>query len=246
MVAFQSKNKNLSLLLYGKNILVSGVNNKSAQAIALGLAAEGANLIIADKERVILSDLAETINVSYGLQVLTFSLDLSYDRDEPYNKLVKSINAKGYKHLDGVIVLNSYTDSYSLSNRNIMNYPTPMWKDVIQINLDGVFILVKTLLPFLLNAKSPSLIFSMLEDANLLQTKNIAYGVANYGINGFFKLLAAEMETSHLSVSGVNLGPNFYNNYGGTQVKKIVVAIPQIMATQSRKYHNKIIDLTDI
>ena len=230
------RQNNNSMLLYGKHILVSGAAAEYAEAIVMGLAAEGASLILVDKDKGILKNLAAKVNDKYGLATLPLALDMRYDRDKPYHNISNAITARDINHLDGLITLGNYQGIPS----NTLTYPTPLWKDTMQINLDSVFILVKNLLPFLLSAPSPSIVFSLMDESQMEASNNIADGVASYALEGFTRVLASEMVNSHLTVCGMKLGKEFYS---GNQSKQISMAadVPKILAAQGKQYHNRIL-----
>lgn len=227
---------NSSLLLYGKNIVVSGAASLYAESIIMALAAEGGNLILLDKENIIIKDLAIQINKKYGLTALTMPLDLSYDRDKPYQNIGQNLIANDIKSIDGFISLGSYEGVPS----NTLSFPTPLWKNTMQLNLDGIFILVKNLLPFLLSSKNPNIVFSLLDEEQIIHGNNIANGVASHALEGFTKILASEMDTSHLSVCGIKFGADFYRNHQSKKLS-IVTDFPRILAARNKQYHNRIL-----
>ena len=233
------KTINSSLLLYGKNVLVSGAAAQYAEAIVMALAADGASIILVDKQRAILKDLASKINKKYGLAPLIMELDLSHDRDQPYQHICRSLSANNIKHLDGLVTLGYHQGVPS----NTLNFPTPLWKDNIQANLDGVFILVKNLLPFLLSAKNPNIILSLINDEGADHSYNLAQVVASSALEGFIKQLAMEMETSHLSVCGVKLDAEFYNGSQASQGRRaaIVTELAKIIAATGKRYNGRIL-----
>lgn len=232
---------NSSLLLYGKNILVSGAATAYAESIIMALAAEGASLILVDKEQTILKDLTIKINKKYGLSPISLALDLNYDRDEPYHNLSSSLADNEIKHIDGLITIGHYQGVPG----NTLTYPTPLWKDTMQINLDGVFILVKNLLPFLLSSKNPSIIFSLLDEEQLSHSQNLASHVASHALEGFTKMLAQEMTDSHLTVCGIKFNADFYSK---NQSKRTSIAteFPKILATSNKQYHNRILIIPEV
>ena len=236
-----SGNKSEALLLYGKNIFISGACYGAAQYIAMALASEGANLVLADKNKRTLQELAANINHSYGLQAMTLPIDLSYDRDEPYQRMARSL--RDMRGLDGIIILNSYKDNGQENEETIMNYPTPLWKDIMQINLDSIFILIKTLMPFLLSSSHPHLMLSVMDYEHIASSKNLAYGVSHYGLHGLLKLIAKELDNSHVSVSGLDLGADF-PDIPQVKAKKIATAIPKLIDIKNKKFHKEIIDLS--
>lgn len=236
------KSSNSSLLLYGKNILVSGAATEYAEPIVMSLAAEGANLILTDKEKTILNDLTTRINKKYGLNSSSIELDLSHDRDQPYQHVSRSIIANDIKHLDGLVTL-GYGQAVASTT---MNFPTPLWKDNIQHNLDGIFILVKNLLPFLLSAKNPHIVFSLINNDQVVDdSHNLAQRVASYALEGFTMLLAEEMQTSHLSICGIKLDADFYqgetNKATLNKRSSVATELPRILATANKSYNGRIL-----
>ena len=233
--------KNNSLLLYGKTILVTGATSDEGKSIAMKLASEGAKLALIDNDLVALDNLAKNIKVSYNINSLVIPLNLRKDRASVYNNLAKRIAAKS-SHLDGVILAANQT-GYT---NNILTYPTLLWKEIIQVNLDANFILVKTLLPFLLSAQQPCLIFRLLDENNALQSGNGAYGVSKYALDGFMKMLAAEMSESHLAVFGITL-ENGVTPAGKpltqSNLMNAAALIPKIMAKNCKEFHGEILDL---
>lgn len=239
-----TKLKNDSLLLYGKAILVSGAASQIGKAISFQLASEGAKLILVDNERLMLNNLATDIKKSFNTDSLTIHLDFKKDRAHPYDILAKKIDSE-ITRLSAAILATNYT-GYKGFSSNILSYPTPLWKEIIQVNLDANFILVKTLLPFLLSSSQPHLIFCLADSNNALQENNGAYGVAKYALEGLMKLIATETLTTHLSVFGVILENIMEHSNDNTKQNTLSYAtslIPPIIANKSKIHHGKVLKL---
>ena len=232
-----------------QNILISGVNCDAALEIALPFIAEGANLILLEQDRALCNKIcAELEKRSKDASILPLGLDMTMDREAPYNSVVQRISQAGMRHIDAAILLNG---DAGFTN-NLFDFPNSLWRQVTNRNLDGAFLLMKALLPFLMSSPNPTLVFSV-ADKDFVSSSganagdkgnpvNIAYKVSSYALNGLVLALTDEMATSHISVCGAEVAGDLHN--ASEQRKKEVAKLLFDLATARKKrYHGKILSL---
>ena len=87
------------------------------------------------------------------------------------------------------------------------NYSLSEWEQVMQVNLSAVVLLTRLLLPLLQKSDDARLLFTSSSVGETPRAYWGAYAVSKYGMEGFAKLLAEELEnTSKIRVNIINPG----------------------------------------
>ena len=125
----------------GKNAFVTGAGKGIGKAIALGLAAKGANLILADINEANLSSVAAEAE-AFGVQVKTAILDVS-DEKAVHAAMQASIAAFGQIH---ILINNAgiYPKNHFLTDSS------DLWKKIIDVNILGTMYVTQAVLPHML------------------------------------------------------------------------------------------------
>jgi 3-oxoacyl-[acyl-carrier protein] reductase len=186
-------------LLEGKVALVTGANRGIGRAIALGMAGEGADiaftdLAIDDNTKSLESELA-----GLGVKGKGYASDAS--KYEETEKVVKEIMGE-FGAID-ILVNNAGITKDTL----LMRMSEDQWDAVINVNLKSVFNFTKIVQPYMLKARSGSII-------NISSIVGVAgnAGQANYsaskaGIIGFTKSVAKEVGSRNIRCNA--LAPGF-------------------------------------
>ena len=247
MSSEEQKQKGNATFMSDHFILISGATSSLGRNIALELASSGAQLVLLDKERKSLHNVAKEIRAKFKVAVFVYPLNLHSTDKLAYSKMVKKIEKK-VPRLDTVILNARYT-GYDI---NLLSYSFQLWREVIQVNLNANFMLTQSLVPLLLKAKKPQLIFNIHNDI-IAESGWSAYMVAQNGLKTLMQACAAEFSRSHLLVFGIPLASILDpNNMPANQenitlskrnLQKIAAIFPLLLANQKRSHHGKSINL---
>src|SRR4030065_96620 len=174
-----------ALPLKGKVALVTGARQGLGKSISLGMAEAGADLVICDR---VTDDgkLAETAKEieALGRKALSLGGDITVE-DEVNNIVNKSLEKFG--KID-VLVNNAGVTAHD----SFLNLPYRRWRLILSVNLDGVFLCTKVVLPHMIEKKR-----GMIINVSSILAKeirmNIAYGVTKAGVERFTMGIAREM-----------------------------------------------------
>jgi 3-oxoacyl-[acyl-carrier protein] reductase len=171
--------------LEGKAVLVTGARQGLGKSISLGMAEQGADLIICDR---VTDDgkLDETAKEIEALGVKTLSMGGDITVEEDVNEIVnKSLEKFG--KID-VLVNNAGVTAQD----SFLNLPYRRWRLILSVNLDGTYLCTKVVLPHMVEKKS-----GMVINVSSILAKeirmSIPYGVTKAGVERFTLGLAREM-----------------------------------------------------
>lgn len=189
-------------LLSGRNILITGASDGIGRCCARTFAQYGANLILLGRSLKKLEDLYDEIEKIYPGTTSIQPMDFNKASDDEYLSLASSVSEK-YKQLDGLVL-----SAGMLGARNpIEFYPTEIWRETIQVNLNSVFMITKVLLPLLRLSDDARLLFISSSVGRRSRAHWGAYAVSKFAVEGFMQTLAEELEkTSAIKVNSLNPG----------------------------------------
>ena len=171
--------------LKGKVVLVTGARQGLGKSISLGMAEQGADLVICDR---VTDDgkLAETAKEIEALDSKTLSLGGDITIEDDVNNIAKKAMEK-FGKID-VLVNNAGVTSQD----PFVNMTYKRWRLILSVNLDGTFLCSKIVLPYMLEKKSGTIINVSSILAHQIRM-NIAYGVTKSAVERFTMGLAREM-----------------------------------------------------
>ncbi len=181
-----------------KVILITGASDGIGKATAIECAKRGATVIIHGKTTPKLELLYDEItNAGYPEPVI---YPLDYEKLSPDDcDALHEIIYKEFGRLDGL-----YNNAGWLgASSPVEQYDIKLWHRVIQINLNAVFMLTRTCIPLLNNETPSSIVFTLDEKETAYWG---AYGVAKASQAAFVKILADELESTSINVTGINPG----------------------------------------
>ena len=187
-------------LLQHRTLLVTGASDGIGREAALTYARYGARVILLGRSADKLRDVAGHIERETGTAPQWFTLDLLTCTPEECRQLAQKV-ALHAPHLDGV-----------LHNAGLLGEVVPMeeqdpavWQQVIQVNVNGTFMLTQALLPLLLKAESGSLVFTTSSVGRQGRASWGAYSVSKFATEGMMQVLAEEYQ-GRLRVNCINPG----------------------------------------
>ncbi|HGH3373098.1 TPA: YciK family oxidoreductase [Kluyvera cryocrescens] len=200
-------------LLQNRIILVTGASDGIGQEAALTYARHGASVILLGRSDEKLRAVAEEISQAGAIPARWFMLDLLTCTPQECQQLAQQISVH-YPRLDGV-----------LHNAGLLGDVVPMaeqdpdvWQQVMQVNVNGTFMLTQALLPLLLQSDSGSLVFTSSSVGREGRANWGAYAVSKFATEGMMQVLADEYKNRHLRVNCINPG--------GTRTKMRASAFP--------------------
>ncbi|MRS13387.1 YciK family oxidoreductase [Enterobacteriaceae bacterium RIT691] len=187
-------------LLQNRIILVTGASDGIGREAALTYARYGASVILLGRNEDKLRIVAQEIQQQGGIAPQWFLLDLLTCTSAECQQLAQKV-AIHYPRLDGM-----------LHNAGLLGDVVPMdqqkldvWQDVMQVNVNGTFMLTQALLPLLLKADAGSLVFTSSSVGQQGRANWGAYAVSKFATEGMMQVLAEEYQ-GRLRVNCINPG----------------------------------------
>jgi NADP-dependent 3-hydroxy acid dehydrogenase YdfG len=136
--------------LEGKKIIVTGASSGIGYALALGCAAEGADVALVARRQERLEELAQEIR-GLGRQALVCVADVAIE-EECLAAVDKAQQAFGQIDL---LVNNA---GANLVNRSIQETTTEEWRRILEVNLTSAYVFTKALLPAMIERQEGTII----------------------------------------------------------------------------------------
>jgi len=198
-----SKTDNTAQPLAGRTILVTGAGYGIGREAALTYARAGATVLLLGRTQEALNDTYDLIEAENLPQPAVLPFDLETAEEDPYVQLAQLIG-EHFGKLDGVLL-----------NAGVLGQRTPLesyhgntWQKVMQINVNGQFMLIKQLIPLLRSTEQDaSVIFTSSSVGRKGRAYWGAYSVSKFAIEGLAQVLFEELEnTSQIRVNCINPG----------------------------------------
>lgn len=170
-------------------ILITGAGGGLGSVAALALAKQGAHIVLLDNSLPKLEKIYDAIVASGAPKPTLYPFDLAYANAAEYEELASTLAAT-YGSLQGVLhsaaVLGAVTP--------LTIYDDQAWEHTLNVNLNAPFLLCRLLLPVLQASEHASIVFTSDAAVRIPKAYSGAYGVAKIAVEGFAKILAAELE----------------------------------------------------
>jgi 3-oxoacyl-[acyl-carrier protein] reductase len=194
--------KSSQLRLQGKTALITGAGGGSAgvgRGIALALAAEGANVVIAARRKVSGDETASLIAREQGT-ALVVECDVSV-RDNV--EAAVSVAVSTFGGLD-IAVNNAYNHEAALLPLALEEVTDANWHAQASVGWDGAYLLAQAVLPYLKHSVRGSFIMlGALAGLHGLPL-NPVYSALKGGVRGFVKALAREWAPYNITVNAIS------------------------------------------
>lgn len=176
--------------LHNQVALVTGATRGIGLAIARALAAERCNLILTGRDEQVLRRVSTEL-ASAKIKILAHSCDL---RDpQSIDDLFRSIRQK-FHRLD--ILINNAGIAHP--NFTVDKLPLPLWKDVIETNLTGMFLVTQAALAIM--KREGTIVNNLSIAANRVFAGSAAYIASKHGALGFTNTLRDELRPKGIRV----------------------------------------------
>ncbi len=176
--------------LRGQVALVTGATRGIGLAIARALAAEGCNLVVTGRDKQALRRIGREL-ASAKIQILTHPCDV---RDpQSIDDLFRAIRRQ-FKRLD-ILVNNA---GIAHANLTVDKIPLPLWRDVIETNLTGMFLVTQAALAIM--KRGGSIVNNLSIAANRVFAGSAAYNASKHGALGLTNTLREELRPKGIRV----------------------------------------------
>ena len=176
--------------LSGRLALITGANRGIGLAIARALAREGCNLVITGRDERALAK-ARTQLEQLGVQVLAQPCDVrSPDSVDYLFALVRGL----HQPLD--ILINNAGIGHL--NRTVGDLPYPTWMEVIDTNLNGLFLMTQAALAVM--KRGSTIVNNLSIAAERVFPGSAAYNASKHGALGFTNTLREELRPKGIRV----------------------------------------------
>jgi NAD(P)-dependent dehydrogenase (short-subunit alcohol dehydrogenase family) len=179
-----------------RTALITGASRGIGLAIARKFAQQGCNLIVTGRDEKSLQKVSREL-LRLKIRVLAVRCDV---RDpHSVDTLFRSIRRE-FPRLD-ILVNNA---GISHSNLRIDKLPFPVWKDVFQTNMDGMFLVTQAALALMENGAS--IVNNLSIAATRVFAGSAAYNASKHAARGFSNTLREELRPRGIRVIGLEAG----------------------------------------
>ncbi len=170
-------------------VLVTGAAEGLGRAVALGAAAQGATLVLSDRNESDLEPLYDAIELAGGAQPAILPLDLEAADAEGFGAAADLVG-DCFGRLDGLVHCAAFAPFLS----RIDDYDASEWERVLRINLTAPFLLTQACLPLLRASKDAAILFTSDRVGRVGKAYWGAFAAAKFGIEGLAQVLADELD----------------------------------------------------
>jgi NAD(P)-dependent dehydrogenase (short-subunit alcohol dehydrogenase family) len=197
----------MSLRLENKNAVITGGASGIGRATARRFVAEGANLLIADRNLQAGEQLAKELSAS-GRKVLAHKVDVS---DETQVDAMVDRAARDFGGIDILVAAAAipYAGFGGAEDRHraIVDKPFAEWREVLSVNLDGVFLVDRAVARAMVKGGRGGRIINISSIMALRPAVNSSdYCVSKAGIWMLTKVLALELAPHGITVNAIAPG----------------------------------------
>jgi citronellol/citronellal dehydrogenase len=189
------------MLLSGRVAIVTGASRGIGKAIAIGLAKEGADVVVAARTEQVKDErlpgtIYETVKEIERLNCRGLPLKCDVAEEKSVNDMVRKAT-EAFGRID--ILVNNAGVAFS---HPVLETPLRRWELVLKVNLTGTFLCCKAVLPKMIEQGGGSIINISSLAANERNGGSVftglAYATAKAGIERFTWGLAAEVGRHHI------------------------------------------------
>jgi NAD(P)-dependent dehydrogenase (short-subunit alcohol dehydrogenase family) len=181
-----------------KVVVISGASRGLGAALARGFARHGAKVAMCARNEADLNALSDEIQHAGGT---VFGLPVDIQKPDRVEDFSEQILSK-FGRVDAVI-----NNASVLGERvPVSEYRYSVWREVIDVNINGTFLLTRAFLPAMIKQRSGSIVNLSSGVGNKGKPRWGAYSVSKFGVEGFSYMLAEELREYSIRVNIVNPG----------------------------------------
>jgi 3-oxoacyl-[acyl-carrier protein] reductase len=182
-----------------RTALITGSTRGIGKETALLLLQKGLNVIISSSSQQSVDNVIQEIHDKFPSKkenVLGLKCDVTKQSDI---KAFVDVSVKRFGMID--ILVNNAGIVYF---KNILDTTEEEWDNTIDINLKGVFLFTKEVLPYMLENKSGGVIVNVSSGAGKSGFANLsAYYASKFGVIGFTESIAKEVDDKNVKVMAI-------------------------------------------
>lgn len=180
--------------LKGRRAVVTGASRGIGEAVALALAAAGADVALSARSQADLEQVAAKVQAQ-GQRAFTYRCDVS----DPSS--VAAMAAAALADLGGVDIL--VNNAGISASHKFIDHPDEVWHQLLAVNLSGVYYVTKAIVPAMV-AQNYGRIINMGSIASKIGARYIAaYSASKHGVLGLTRSLAAELVAHNITVNAI-------------------------------------------
>lgn len=191
--------------LVGRVIAITGATGGIGQAVAVGCAKAGAEVILlgrnVKKLEAVHAQIESLAVLGKARSAMIAPLDLERAIAKDYDELSTAIESQ-WGRLDGLVHTAGLLGQLSA----IEHQDVPTWVKVMHVNVTAMFVLTQSLLPLLRAAQDASIICTSSSVGRKGRAFWGAYAVSKFALEGFVQVLADELENTSVRVNSLNPG----------------------------------------
>ncbi|MGD2074674.1 MAG: YciK family oxidoreductase [Gammaproteobacteria bacterium] len=184
-------------------ILVTGAGAGIGAAVARACARRGATVVLLDRIVRELEQVYDAIESAGGPQAAIYPMNFEGASEKDYLDLAATIEQE-FGRLDGLL----HNAALLGALIPIAHFEAELWYRVLQVNLNGPFLLTRACLPLLMNSDDGAILFSSDRVGRQGKAYWGAYGISKAAAENFMQVLADELETNtRVRVNSLDPGP---------------------------------------
>ncbi len=181
--------------LQGRTALVTGASQGIGRAIALAFAREGANVVVTARSEDKLRSLA-SVAESHGVEALAAPADIGVESE------ILGVAEAAQEKFGGVDIL---VNNAAIIHPRIpvSDFDPQLFRDVLNVNLTGTFLITKALLPGMIERRYGKIINISSIGGRKGAAGRGAYRITKSGLISFTESLAAEVKEHGIDVNAI-------------------------------------------
>lgn len=187
-----------AVALKGRTILITGATGGLGRASALACAEAGACVVLLGRKVPALEKLYDELEALGGATPAIYPLNLEGATPADYEQLTDTLERE-FGGLDGLV----HAAAHFAGLTPLREFKPEEWMRVLQVNLNGPFLLTQAVLPLLQRSADASVVFVEDDPARVRKSFWGAYGVAKAALTGLVAMLHEETENSTVRIASL-------------------------------------------
>jgi 3-oxoacyl-[acyl-carrier protein] reductase len=223
------------MILKDKTVLVTGGGRGIGRAVAIACAREGAQLALCARTA---AELDKTVGEIRAVSQESTGWTCDVASEEDVSKLVANVRQK-FGRVD-VLINNAGVMTRA---RAAWELEVAKWDYTIAVNLRGVFLVTRAVLPLMIEQKSGSIINVSSAIGRMAYPNFIAYSTSKWGLEGFTQALAAEVHPFGIRVNSVDPGTvaTKLTGFAGSKPESVTDVFVYLASEESRNITGKML-----